>query len=236
MYLDRAEEDDKKAAEMWKGDADGILVFVCCPRTRRYCLAIVHTLIIILFITDRFVLSHGRGLSCRDLPDPSTQLAGHLHVLSRNHHPNLGRFQCIATNHFAPPATTESIRVQATQIGHLVQFALVLESRAQSYLRFAGHLAAAMGSPVRPRDATPPQPSQARTNSRFFRRGYREVAFTLGRRGVARFTSYFCVPFLRRSRRVLVHRPPNGLFDRARVHGSLRWPIPVHHPVAHLSP
>jgi hypothetical protein len=28
MYLDRAEEEDKKAAERWKGDADGILVFV----------------------------------------------------------------------------------------------------------------------------------------------------------------------------------------------------------------
>ena len=33
MYLDRAEEEDKKAADRWKGDADGILVFVrrtCC--------------------------------------------------------------------------------------------------------------------------------------------------------------------------------------------------------------
>jgi hypothetical protein len=28
MYLDRAEEEDKKMAEGWKGDAEGILVFV----------------------------------------------------------------------------------------------------------------------------------------------------------------------------------------------------------------
>jgi hypothetical protein len=28
MYLDRAEEEDKKMADGWKGDADGILVFV----------------------------------------------------------------------------------------------------------------------------------------------------------------------------------------------------------------
>ena len=28
MYLDRAEEEDRKVAESWKGDADGILVFV----------------------------------------------------------------------------------------------------------------------------------------------------------------------------------------------------------------
>jgi hypothetical protein len=32
MYLDRAEEEDKKAAERWKGDADGILVFVSLLR------------------------------------------------------------------------------------------------------------------------------------------------------------------------------------------------------------
>ena len=28
MYLDRAEEEDRRVAERWKGDADGILVFV----------------------------------------------------------------------------------------------------------------------------------------------------------------------------------------------------------------
>ena len=28
MYLERADEEDKKMAENWKGDADGILVFV----------------------------------------------------------------------------------------------------------------------------------------------------------------------------------------------------------------
>src|SRR6266851_8961964 len=35
MYLDRAEEEDQKAVERWKGDADGILVFVRC-RGKRY--------------------------------------------------------------------------------------------------------------------------------------------------------------------------------------------------------
>ena len=28
MYLDMAEEEDKKMAESWKADADGILIFV----------------------------------------------------------------------------------------------------------------------------------------------------------------------------------------------------------------
>ena len=33
MYLDRAEEEDKKRVESWKGDAEGMLVFV---RLRSY--------------------------------------------------------------------------------------------------------------------------------------------------------------------------------------------------------
>jgi hypothetical protein len=32
MYLERAEEEDRKRAESWKGDADGMLVFVGRPR------------------------------------------------------------------------------------------------------------------------------------------------------------------------------------------------------------
>ena len=31
MYLDRAEEDDRKTAEGWKRDADGVLAFVSLP-------------------------------------------------------------------------------------------------------------------------------------------------------------------------------------------------------------
>ena len=36
MYLEMAEEEDKKLAESWKADAEGILVFV-----RLYCLLIL---------------------------------------------------------------------------------------------------------------------------------------------------------------------------------------------------
>jgi hypothetical protein len=35
MYLDRAIEEDKKMVEGWKGDADGILVFVGLQTTSR---------------------------------------------------------------------------------------------------------------------------------------------------------------------------------------------------------
>ena len=29
MYMEMAEEEDKKLAESWQADADGILIFVC---------------------------------------------------------------------------------------------------------------------------------------------------------------------------------------------------------------
>ena len=29
MYMEMTEEEDKKMAESWKADADGILIFVC---------------------------------------------------------------------------------------------------------------------------------------------------------------------------------------------------------------
>jgi hypothetical protein len=46
MYLNRAEEEDKRAAERWKGDADGILVFVRCWRNLLFYIPRDHILII----------------------------------------------------------------------------------------------------------------------------------------------------------------------------------------------
>jgi hypothetical protein len=40
MYLERAEEEDIKMAESWKGDADGMLVFVSL-RTTSYTFAYI---------------------------------------------------------------------------------------------------------------------------------------------------------------------------------------------------
>ena len=37
MYLNIAEEEDRKMAESWKGDADGMLVFVrLCPTSHAF--------------------------------------------------------------------------------------------------------------------------------------------------------------------------------------------------------
>jgi hypothetical protein len=58
MYLDRAEEEDKKAAERWKGDADGILVFVR-PRGKKPC-HVDHS----LQLTIPYYASYSNRLAC----------------------------------------------------------------------------------------------------------------------------------------------------------------------------
>jgi len=78
MYLDLAEEEDKTMAESWKGDAEGMLVFVGHRRTS-------HTFSYNIENADRSVLCCRRSVARGDRPRYSTELAGHLSILSRNH-------------------------------------------------------------------------------------------------------------------------------------------------------
>jgi hypothetical protein len=55
MYLERAEEEDRKMAESWKGDAEGILLFV--STLPLFCFLLVDS-----STTDRSFLR-----SCRDI-------------------------------------------------------------------------------------------------------------------------------------------------------------------------
>ena len=78
MYLDRAEEEDKKMAESWKGDADGILVFVSahllsCP------------LLVDSRVTDWSFLRRCRVTAFGLRPGPPAGLSGHFSVLPREH-------------------------------------------------------------------------------------------------------------------------------------------------------
>ena len=99
MYLDRAEEEDRRVAERWKGDADGILVFVRFSKTGSHDAGLTH------YITDGSVLSHGRQLSCRNLPKSPAQPTSNLDFLSRKHLPGSCRCQWVANDHFPPPST-----------------------------------------------------------------------------------------------------------------------------------
>ena len=50
MYMEMASEEDKKMAEGWKADADGILIFV------RHCLSILYPASSASSPIDRFIL------------------------------------------------------------------------------------------------------------------------------------------------------------------------------------
>jgi hypothetical protein len=76
MYLEMATEEDKKMAENWKADADGILIFV-----RRYTSSFVP-------YADSSVVDWSILRCCRVLDlgvdsRPSTEPTGHLQFLPR---------------------------------------------------------------------------------------------------------------------------------------------------------
>ena len=80
MYLDRTEEEDIKMAERCKGDADGIHVFVGLRLTSPG-----HNFALNVENEDRCVLCCRRSVARGDYPRYSTELAGHLGILSCNH-------------------------------------------------------------------------------------------------------------------------------------------------------
>jgi hypothetical protein len=76
MYLDSAFIEDKKMVESWKGDADGMLVFV---RHQITSLDSVYD----VGIVDWSILCCGRGIACSVYPEYSAELARHCSFLSR---------------------------------------------------------------------------------------------------------------------------------------------------------
>ena len=78
MYLERAYEEDKTMVECWKGDAEGMLLFVRLQTTS-------HTSAYNLEIVDWSLLCCSRGITRNIRPNYSAQPAGHLIVLSRTH-------------------------------------------------------------------------------------------------------------------------------------------------------
>ena len=78
MYLDRAIAEDMKLVECWKGDAEGMLVFVRLQTT-----PFPHTSVYNLEIVDWSLLCCGCGITRIIRPNYSAQRAGRLVVLSR---------------------------------------------------------------------------------------------------------------------------------------------------------
>ena len=77
MYLDLAKEEDITMAESWKGDADGMLVFVGLRPAS-------HTFPYNIENSDRSLLCCPRSVAHGDRPRYSAEPARHLSILSRN--------------------------------------------------------------------------------------------------------------------------------------------------------
>ena len=142
MYLDRVIEDDRRMVESWKGDADGMLVFVGLQNT-------FHTSASNLEIVDWSLLCRGRSIACSIYLGYSAELAGHLSFLSRTYlsaifHPT----EWVPTFH--PLEVVRPHRaILSASVGCLGQRTLVFESRHQFDLRPIGDIATAVGTSLR---------------------------------------------------------------------------------------
>ena len=139
MYLDRAIAEDKRMVESWKGDADGMLIFVGLSTTS-------NTSAYNLENTDWSILCCSCGIARSVRPEYSAKPAGYLSVLSRTY--LSARFY--PTKRVPSSHPVELVRshptVLTTYIERLGQRALVLESDHQSDLCHVGDIATAVGA------------------------------------------------------------------------------------------
>jgi len=77
MYLKLAGEQDKQMTENWKGDADGVLVFVSC---HSMCATFTR---IGPEPVDWFIFCLCHGIPCVIRPGPQAEFPGHVSVLHR---------------------------------------------------------------------------------------------------------------------------------------------------------
>ena len=87
MYLKLAEEEDKKMTENWKGDADGILIFVSRHSTCRASTCVYSE------AEDWFILCRRRGIRRSIRPGPQAKFPGHFSILPRKHFSSPRRFE-----------------------------------------------------------------------------------------------------------------------------------------------
>ena len=154
MYLDRAIEEDNKMVESWKGDADGMLVFVGHQTTS-------HVFAYDVQIVDWSILRCGRGIARSFNPEYCAKPAKRLPFLSCTH--------LSATERDARPHPVEHTRphreIRSAYVGRLGQRTLVLESGRQSDLCPIIDIATAVGASLSKGCLSTLQAPQASTHS-----------------------------------------------------------------------
>ena len=159
-------------AESWKGDAEGMLVFVSlCPTSHIFAYNIKNA--------DRSILCCRRSVARGDHPRYSSEPAGHLSILSRNHLSATCPVEWHSNLH--PILLVQPCRIIHTAcLGRLGQWALVHELGHQHYLRRIGDVATAMGTSLSQSGLPTIQSPQASANSCILQEGCRGVAPSVG--------------------------------------------------------
>jgi len=141
MYLQLAGEEDKKMTENWKGDADGILIFVSLHST---CGASTH---VHPEVEDRFILCRRRGVSRCVRAGPQAELSGHLSLLPCKHLSNPRRFEWLPGPY--SPYTSKSVHpIFTTNLCRMGQLTLVSQLGHQCHMRSFGDITTAVGPSV----------------------------------------------------------------------------------------
>ena len=118
MYLEMAEEEDKKMTESWKADAEGILVFVRLRLLVPY-FQLTHR-------SDWFILRRCRLFAFGVAPGSSTEPAGHVQLLPCQHIPASCRPESIQRFHFPPYFPTSVFSTELCSLGKRPLFSLVI--------------------------------------------------------------------------------------------------------------
>ena len=174
--------------ENWKGDADGILIFVS-----RYCTSTTSTQIE-PESKDWFILRRSCSIRCGIRPGPQAKFPGHLSVLPRKH---LSNPQWLPDPY--TPLTSRSVHVFSTNPCRMGQLTLDSQLAHQSHMRTFGHITPAMGPEVHEGHPDTIQPTQASTDSRVLCGGRRQTSPSLGSRSVACVIAPLSFPLLRRA-------------------------------------
>ena len=138
MYLEMAEEEDKKLAEHWQANADGILIFVGIIFNG----PVLHTNSV---IKDRFILCRCRVLDFRVYSGHSTKLTRHNQLLPCQYLSDSCRPKPIQCFEFPPLFPTP---IFSTDVCHLGEHTLVLEFGHRYFLCLTRDVATAMGTTI----------------------------------------------------------------------------------------
>ena len=217
LYLERASEEDKKMAENWKGDADGILIFV-----RHYHLFqnFIHTNSLLI---DWSILCFCCIVDLSIDSRPPAESTRYIQLLPRQ---RVSGYDSSERIEFPPSFTAP---VHSTELCSLGQRAVVLELGDQYYLRSPCDIATAVGMTIPQCDPNTLPPTQASSHSCVLRKRRREVSASVGGRSIAHYATSFRIPLLRRPGCLPVERQSHYLQGGVVLDRPLYSSLRLHH-------